>query len=132
MLSTVAIVAVIGAGLALRARIVPLPEIFVKYGGDALWALMVFCAVGWVLPKASTIRVGLIAIGISWTVEISQLYHAPWIDAARGTRLGGLALGSTFNWPDFIAYAVGVGIGVLGETVVRRGFQPQMDTDAPR
>jgi hypothetical protein len=111
---------VLAAGLALRARLMPLPAFVVKYGGDALWALMVFCGLGVLLRRASTVRVGVIAICFSCAVEFSQLYHAPWIDAVRGTRLGGLALGSTFNWPDFLAYAVGVGVGVLVETVVRR------------
>jgi hypothetical protein len=109
---------VIAAGLALRARMFPLPAFAIKYGGDSLWALMVFCGVGFLLRRASTARVGLIAFCISCGVEFSQLYHAPWIDAVRGTRLGGLALGSTFNWPDFLAYSVGVGVGVLAERAV--------------
>ena len=109
---------VIAAGLGLRARMIPLPAFVIKYGGDALWALMVFCGVGFLLRRASTVRVGLIAICFSCAVEISQLYHAPWIDAVRGTRLGGLALGSTFNWPDFIAYAAGVGVGMMLERAI--------------
>src|SRR6266496_250381 len=132
VLSAVAMGLVIAAGLALRARMIPLPAFVIKYGGGALWALMVFCGVGFLFRRVSTLRVGLIAICISCVVEFSQLYHAPWIDAVRATRLGGLALGATFNWPDFIAYAVGVGVGALVETIVRRGSQPQMDTDGHR
>ena len=109
---------VIAAGLALRARMIPLPAFVTKYGGDALWALMVFCGVEFLLQRASTARVGLIAICFSCAVEFSQLYHAPWIDAVRGTRLGRLALGSTFNWPDFVAYAVGVGVGMMLEKAI--------------
>ena len=107
---------VIAAGLGLRSQMIPLPAFVIKYGGDALWALMVFCGIGFLFCRASTLRVGLIAICISCAVEFSQLYHAPWIDAVRGTRLGALALGATFNWPDFIAYAVGVGVGMFVES----------------
>jgi hypothetical protein len=117
-LSAVAVVLVIAAGLALRARMIPLSAFVIKYGGDALWALMVFCGVGFLLRRASTVRVGLIAICFSCAVEFSQLYHAPWIDAVRGTRLGALAIGSTFNWPDFLAYGVGVGVGMMLERAI--------------
>ena len=52
---------------------------------------------------------------VSFLVETSQLYHSPWIDSIRSTRLGALVLGSVFNWPDFPAYVVGVLIGVALE-----------------
>jgi hypothetical protein len=55
------------------------------------------------------------ALGFSWSVEVSQLYHAPWIDAIRATIPGKLVLGNTFHWPDLPAYAVGIAIGALIE-----------------
>jgi|SRR3954469_23335496 hypothetical protein len=111
---------VIAAGLGLRSRAIPLPYVITKYGGDALWALMVYCAVAWVCPRKSTARVAVMAYLISCVVEISQLFHAPWIDAIRATRLGALAIGSTFNWPDFLAYGVGVGVGAMVELLIIR------------
>lgn len=117
--SLFAMALVIGGGLVLRSRTVSFPDYIPKYGGDALWALMVFFAVGAVLCRLSTVRVGLFAFCIACVVEFSQLYHAPWIDAVRNTRLGALAIGSTFNWPDFIAYAAGVGFGILSEIAGR-------------
>jgi hypothetical protein len=132
ILSIVAIVLVIVAGLALRSRMIPLPHLIFKYGGDALWALMVFCAVGWVFRRTSTGRVASIAFCISCGVEFSQLYHAPWIDTVRGTRLGALAIGSTFNWPDFVAYALGIGAGVMAELAMRRVAQNTKGETATR
>lgn len=61
-----------------------------------------------------------VAIGVAWGVELSQLYHAPWIDAIRTTIPGRLVLGTTFNWPDLPAYAVGIALGSLVESR-RRG-----------
>jgi hypothetical protein len=81
---------------------------------------MVFCAGGWVFCHKSTVQVAVIAFLISCAVEFSQLYHAPWIDAIRATRLGALAIGSTFNWPDFLAYGVGVGVGAMVELLMTR------------
>jgi len=56
---------------------------------------------------------GLLALGISYLDEVSQLYHAPWIDSIRHTTPGHLLLGSTFSWLDMAAYTVGIGVSIL-------------------
>ena len=85
------------------------------YAGDTLWALVAFLGIGLLLPRASTWRVAALAMSFSVMIEVSQLYHAPWIDSIRGTTLGALVLGHGFLWSDLACYAVGVGIGVLIE-----------------
>jgi hypothetical protein len=115
VLYAVLALAVIAVGLLWRSKFTPLPPSLSKYGGDALWALMVFVGFGFLFPRASTLIVALLALTFSWGVEFSQLYHAPWIDALRATLPGRLVLGSTFNWPDLPAYALGVGIGAWAE-----------------
>jgi Protein of unknown function (DUF2809) len=106
---------VMAAGLLWRSRFVTLPPFLTKYGGDALWALLVFFAFGVLFPRITTLRLAAISLGFAWLVEFSQLYQAPWIDAIRSLRIGRLILGSTFNWPDLPAYAVGVAIGAVVE-----------------
>jgi len=108
-------IAVVAAGLFWRSGLIPLPQWLSNNGGDALWALMVFIGFGFLLPRASTLAVALLALGVAWSVEFSQLYHAPWIDAVRATIPGKLVLGNTFHWPDLVAYAVGVALGALAE-----------------
>jgi hypothetical protein len=108
-------VAVVAAGLFWRSGLIPLPGWLSNNGGDALWALMVFVGFGFLLPRASTLAVALLALGVAWSVEFSQLYHGPWIDAVRATIPGKLVLGNTFHWPDLVAYAVGVALGALAE-----------------
>jgi hypothetical protein len=66
-----------------------------------------------VAPWSGIRKSALAAFGIAVAVELSQLYHAPWIDAIRATRLGALAIGSVFNWPDLPAYACGVALGAF-------------------
>jgi hypothetical protein len=109
---------VIAIGLVLHSQLLPMSLPLRKYSGDALWALVAFLGFGFVFPRASTGRVALLAYCFAALVEVSQIYHAPWIDSIRATTLGTLVLGSTFNWPDFIAYAVGVALGALGETLL--------------
>ena len=107
--------AVVAAGLLWRADFMPLPPWLSNNGGDALWALMVFLGFGFLLPRASTLTIALLALTFSWCVELSQLYHAPWIDALRAILPGRLVLGNTFNWPDLPAYALGVVLGAMAE-----------------
>jgi hypothetical protein len=111
----VAVVLVIAFGLLWRSGWIPFPSWLSNNGGDALWALMVFLGLGFLLPRASTRRVAWLALVFAWGVEFSQLYHASWIDGMRATIPGRLVLGNTFHWPDLPAYAVGVALGALVE-----------------
>ena len=111
----ITIVGVIGMGLLWRSGWIPLPQSVSKYGGDALWALMVFFGFGFVFVRGSTRRVGAYAVCFAWSIEFLQLYHAPWIDGIRSARLGHLVLGSVFNGPDLMAYVVGIAVGVVVE-----------------
>lgn len=91
--------------------------LFVKtYAGDVLWALMVFFGLALAFNRWSTKAITLATLIFSFGIEISQLYHAPWIDGLRATRVGGLVLGFAFVWSDLLCYSVGVVIGLLAET----------------
>lgn len=81
---------------------------------------MVFAGLGWIFTRVSTARLALIALLLAWGIEFSQLWHPPWLDALRAHQLGHLVLGSTFNWPDLPAYAVGIALGALIEIAWRR------------
>lgn len=115
---------VVALGLGSRRHAGLLPGFVAAYAGDTLWALAAFLGVGLLLPRAATWRVALLAMAFSALVEVSQLYHAPWIDAIRRTRLGGLVLGFDFVWSDLACYAVGVGLGILIERVGLRDRSP--------
>lgn len=95
-------------GLATRRYPSVFPVVIARYGGDALWAAMIFWLLALLRPATSAVMLAACAVGISWAVECSQLYHAPWIDAVRATRLGALVLGQGFLWSDLASYAVGV------------------------
>lgn len=103
----------IALGLLWRSHLLPLPREVAKYGGDALWAVMIFFLVRAVHPRLSLRADSAVALAFCWAIEFSQLYRAAWIEALRQTRLGHLVLGSTFNPPDLLAYAAGVGLGAL-------------------
>ena len=95
----------------LSRKISGLPKIIELYSGDILWALMVFLIIAFIFNKKSTIFIISWAIIFSYSIEISQLYHAPWIDSIRNTTLGGLVLGHGFLISDLICYILGISIG---------------------
>jgi len=92
-----------------------LPDILAAYAGDTFWALALFLLIGLLMRTASTRSVAILAMALSVLVEVSQVYHAPWIDSIRRTTLGGLILGYGFLWSDLACYALGVGLGALTE-----------------
>lgn len=83
-----------------------------KYPGDALWTLMMFFGWAFLMPNASSFRLAAFALAISWAVELSQLYQAPWINSVRATTAGHLVLGTSFSQIDLFAYAVGALLGL--------------------
>jgi Protein of unknown function (DUF2809) len=110
--------AVIVLGLASRKW--PLfPAGLGKYPGDGLYALMAFCGLGVLMPRAATGQNAVLALGFCFAVEFGQLYQAPWIKGIRATTLGHLVLGSHFGWFDLVAYAVGVAAGGAAEWLTR-------------
>jgi len=108
---------VIVLGLLWRRFGRELPEFLALYAGDTLWALMIFLGVGFLFARWPTRRVVIVALLFCYVIEVSQLYHAPWIDKIRNTWLGGLILGFEFHWSDIACYTVGVMLGGLLETL---------------
>lgn len=114
-------VLVIATGLASRSRLFDhVPQFIATYAGDTLWALMVFLGIAFVFPGLRTKYVAALAIAFSFSIEISQLYQADWINGIRSTRPGALVLGAGFLWSDLVCYTVGVLIGVAGEALCFR------------
>jgi hypothetical protein len=111
--------ATIVVGLAVARAGHALPTAVRDKLGDALWAMMIFWWTGVVAPRAAPWHRGIIAVIVCFGVELSQLYHAPGIDALRSTTLGHLVLGSGFDAIDLVAYTVGVMAAVILERVVR-------------
>ncbi|MFK4375683.1 hypothetical protein ABH948_001079 [Bacillus sp. RC218] len=120
LLYAVFTIVVIILGLSSRKFAFALPDLLNDYLGDALWALMIFTGFGFLFPKIETKKLAFISLIFCYGIEISQLYHAEWIDSIRATTLGGLVLGYGFLWNDLVAYTIGVGVGMLGEFILRK------------
>lgn len=98
----------IAVGLAVHLGGSVLPPVFRDFLGDVLWAMMIVWWMGVAAPRLPLRTRGLAALVVCVTVELSQRYHAPLLDALRGTLPGHLVLGSGYDPRDFLAYAAGV------------------------
>ena len=114
------IIVVIILGLSTRKYPQVYLSFFAKYGGDTLWALTVFLGIGFVFNKFSILKVAILSLIFAYSIEISQLYHAEWIDAIRNTKIGALVLGFDFLWSDIICYTAGVFIGTFFEIFMQK------------
>ncbi len=109
-----AAVATVGAGLGLRAVAA---GSLAKYGGDALYTVLLLTLVVLVAPRVSPLTAAASALAVSWGVEFLQLSEVTG-ELSRRSEVARLVLGSTFDPPDLFWYAVGAAAGWLVHTAV--------------
>ena len=104
----------------LPSRLIPqyLPDFYVNYVGDGLWAMAIFFMLGFVFRSASTRRLVIVSLAITYAIEFSELYQADWINQLRSIKLIGLILGFTFLWSDLAMYTIGIAVGALLERFI--------------
>jgi len=96
-------------GLLSRSALIPSGTLFTIYGGDILWAAMVYWGIALLVPRKPATVPLISALLFSFSTEFLQLNHAPWLMNLRATTLGALVLGHGFLVSDFICYTLGIG-----------------------
>lgn len=99
-------------GLLSRKFMFIFPKSIAPFVGDVFWAMMVYYGFRFLFLKLTILKSFLVAIIFSFSIEVSQLYQADWINNIRATTLGGLVLGYGFLWEDLISYSIGIVLGV--------------------
>jgi hypothetical protein len=110
ILSLLLIVVTMIAGLVIRFAPLGLPASIVKYGGSALWAMMIYWMSSSVLPSWRAEYIGLLSGVVATSVEFFKLYHAPVLEAFRHTIAGVLILGRVFSFKDIAVYWIAIAI----------------------
>jgi len=108
----------VALGLASRRFSATFPDAVGLYAGDALWAATVYLAAAVIWRRTRIAHLTIGALVFSFAIEMSQLYHAPWIDDVRRTRVGALLLGFGFLWSDLVCYTAGVAAAALADWLV--------------
>ncbi len=114
------VIIIILTGLASRSYPGLFPHFLAQYLGDTLWAATAYFVLCAVFPSIKIQTAGFISLLFSFFIEISQLYHAPWIDSVRANRFAALILGAGFLWSDLICYTAGILFAVLIDAALRR------------
>lgn len=106
-------------GLLSRKYMYIFPKSIAPFIGDMLWAMMVYFGLRFLNPKLKIITTLILAIIFSFSIEISQLYQADWINNIRSTTIGGLILGHGFLFEDLISYSIGIIVGAIINKLVK-------------
>ncbi|WP_291162245.1 DUF2809 domain-containing protein [Gemmatimonas sp. UBA7669] len=118
----------IAMGWSTRSPRIRYPELIATYGGDTLWAAMVYWLLAWWRPRVPWPVRAPAALCIATAVEFSQLYQAPWIVALRDNPVAALVLGQGFLWTDLVCYAVGVaGAALIDALLLTKQPLPEME-----
>ncbi|NJK77146.1 MAG: DUF2809 domain-containing protein [Microcoleus sp. SU_5_6] len=78
--------------------------------------VLVVMAIAYLIHAFFAIRLQKIAIGtliFAYSIELLQLFKIIDIFGWRDSQLAHLTIGTTFDWRDLIAYAIGVGIVII-------------------
>ncbi|MFF9685343.1 DUF2809 domain-containing protein [Streptomyces sp. NPDC014623] len=94
-----------------------------KYAGDALYTVLVHALVVLLVPRVRPAVAAGAALAFSWTVELAQLTGVP-AALARESVVARLVLGSTFNAPDLLWYAVGAALAWAVHSRLPSGRSP--------
>lgn len=98
------ILVTIASGLFVRSKKAYFPDLINLYAGDALYAFMMYYVACALFLKKSIVFRGMVSLFICYSIELSQLYQADWLNAIRQTLPGKLILGSGFLYSDLVAF----------------------------
>ncbi|MET4922759.1 DUF2809 domain-containing protein [Streptomyces sp. PSRA5] len=126
LVATAVAVGVVGAGLGVR---VVADGGVAKYGGVALYTVLVYVLVVLAAPRVRPVVAGCGALAFSWAVELLQLTGVTAGPAERSVIVR-LVFGSTFNAPDLLWYALGAAAAALAHTWV--SGRPALRPGPPR
>lgn len=109
---------IILAGLLIRKYQYLFPLYINLYLGDFLWAIALYLSISIVLPNQNIITKILLALAISYSIELSQLWHTPWLEQMRSYTLVRLITGVGFLWSDIVAYSLGIFCVAISDLIV--------------
>lgn len=89
------------------------------YLGDVLAVVLVYCGLRAVLPLRP-VPAAALAFAIGVLVEIGQAVGILDMLGLRDNQIAAVVLGTGFEWHDFVAYAAGAALSLIGERIFAR------------
>ena len=129
-----ALLAVILVGIA--SRVIPTNSILVgKYLGDALYATMLYLALGLLWPNQMVLKRAALALMAVIAIECFQLTGIPGTLSTQSNtpaKLLAIALGTQFSWLDLVAYLPGIALPAICQHVRSSRSLPPSKTGTQR
>ena len=110
----------ISLGLPARFFQEHLPQWYVLYFGDFLWAMLIYFLYA-IIFRLEIKKAFFTAIFTAYAIEISQLFRPDWLEYLRSFKILALILGYGFLWSDIIAYSLGITLGALLDVCIATG-----------
>jgi glycopeptide antibiotics resistance protein len=82
--------------------------------GDVLVVILIYCLVRTFCKIRST-PAAIAVLAFAWTIEILQSFNLVQILGLQNNKIMAVAIGSTFDWKDLLAYAIGTIVILLLE-----------------
>ena len=60
----------------------------------------------------------MIALVTTYLIEMTQLFHPPWLETLRSFKLFALVFGYSFLWVDILIYTLGISLGALIDQLI--------------
>ncbi|MFD7730400.1 DUF2809 domain-containing protein [Kitasatospora phosalacinea] len=98
--------------------------------GGALYTALLYTVLMAAAPRLGPWTAGGTALAASWAVELFQASGLP-ADLGRSSLLSRLVLGTTFDLPDLLGYALGAVVLVAVHHLARRRARNARRLDAP-
>lgn len=119
----IALLICIPLGLLSRTRLVYGLPLFQEYGGDVLWATMMYFIFALFFERWKRQTLVVSTLIFSYLIECSQLVQWEWLRVLRSTPLVYL-LGQGFIWSDLLCYTIGVILAyVLDRLLIRKEWK---------
>lgn len=108
-------------GLVSRSSHIPRETLFGTFGGDILWAALVYWGFALLFRNSLSKRSLKYSLIFSYGIELSQFNKEQWLMDLRATRLGALILGHDFLWSDMLCYTIGIATAfAIDSLLIRR------------
>ncbi|MAE65466.1 MAG: hypothetical protein CMJ18_14440 [Phycisphaeraceae bacterium] len=105
------------------------PTWYALYAGDFFWSMVVYLLIVNVF-RLTVLRGVIVALCCVYAIEISQLFHPPWLEYVRSLRISALVLGFGFLWSDIVAYTLGIlVVAAIDMKLSSRGRCPTQDRE---
>ena len=84
------------------------------YVGDILVVILIYCFIKSFL-RLPVMTVAVLVLAFSFTVEFLQYLNVVEMIGLERSKVARVVIGTSFSWPDLLAYVMGLGIVLIVE-----------------